>query len=116
MDEETFRRSQLDLSERDRHREWYALHRDLLHLRRNDPVIRRAQQHRPDGAVIASEAFVLRYQGGEDGDRLLIVNLGCDLDLRPVPEPLVAPPWRSRWELEWSSESMRRRAREIPRA
>jgi maltooligosyltrehalose trehalohydrolase len=57
--------------------------------------------------VIASDAFVLRYQGGADGDRLLVVNLGCDLDLRPVPEPLLAPPCGTRWELLWSSESPR---------
>lgn len=37
-DVETFRRSQLDLTERQRHVEAYALHRDLLRLRRIDPV------------------------------------------------------------------------------
>ncbi len=107
MEEDTFTRSKLDLTERDRHGEWYALHRDLLSLRRTDAVIRRAGRHRPDGAIIASEAFVLRYQGGAEGDRLLIVNLGCDLDVRPVPEPLLAPPADSRWTLLWSSESPR---------
>jgi maltooligosyltrehalose trehalohydrolase len=106
-DAATFLRCKLDPAERDRHREWYAFHRDLLHLRRSDPVIRRSGHQRPDGAIVAPEAFVLRYQGGDDGDRLLIVNLGCDLDLRPVPEPLLAPPGESRWSLQWSSESPR---------
>ena len=106
-DDEAFERSKLDLSERERHVEWYDLHRDLLRLRHRDPVLRRAGEHRPDGAVISPNAFVLRYQGGSDGDRLLIVNLGSDLDLAPIPEPLFAPPYGSRWELEWSSESPR---------
>jgi maltooligosyltrehalose trehalohydrolase len=107
VDVETFGRSKLDLGERERHQEWYALHRDLLHLRREDPVLRRLGHHRPDGAVIPPSAFLLRYAGGADGDRLLIVNLGCDLDLTPAPEPLLAPPPGCRWAIQWSSESPR---------
>jgi maltooligosyltrehalose trehalohydrolase len=105
VDAESFERSKLHLDERERHREWYAFHRDLLRLRQRDPVIRRAGQRAPEGAVIASEAFLLRYLGGADGDRLLLVNLGSDLDVQPVPEPLLAPPLGSRWELQWSSHS-----------
>ena len=105
VDEESFNRSKVDLRERRRHDDWYALHRDLIHLRRADPVIQHAAEERPDGAVIADRAFVVRYRGGARGDRLLVVNLGCDLDLRPVPEPLLAPPIGSRWVLEWSSAS-----------
>jgi maltooligosyltrehalose trehalohydrolase len=107
VDEETFRRCQLDLRERERHPDWYALHRDLIHLRRSDPVILRAADRRPDGAVIAAGAFILRFFGEGDGDRLLVVNLGCDLDLRPLPEPLLAPPIGCRWEVLWSSEAPR---------
>jgi maltooligosyltrehalose trehalohydrolase len=107
VDEQTFERSKLDLSERERHADWYALHRDLIHLRRRDPVILAAADRRPDGAVIAAGAFVLRYFGGPAGDRLLVVNLGCDLDLRPMPEPLLSPPSGCRWEVAWSSESPR---------
>ena len=70
-----------------------------------DPVIREAGRQRPDGAVLAAEAFLLRYSGGRNGDRLLIVNMGCDLDLRPASEPLLAPPAASRWVTQWSSAS-----------
>jgi maltooligosyltrehalose trehalohydrolase len=35
------------------------------------------------------------------------VNLGCDLDLTPLPEPLLAPPRGARWAAIWSSESVR---------
>ena len=107
VDEETFRRSTLDLSERERHAAALALHRDLLRLRRADPVIRRAGRARADGAVLSPEAFVLRYQGGADGDRMLVVNLGRDLDLSPLPEPLVAPPAGARWIVQWTSEAVR---------
>ena len=102
--EETFLRCKLDLSERERHAEASALHRDLLHVRRSDPAIQRPS--RVDGATVAPEAFVLRFFG-EDGDRLLVVNLGCDLDLAPAPEPLLAPPHASMWQVQWSSESVR---------
>jgi maltooligosyltrehalose trehalohydrolase len=107
VDPSTFERCKLDLGERERHGQAYALHRDLLALRKSDPVIRRAAHERPDGAVLSSTAFLLRYRGGEDGDRLLIVNLGCDLDLLPLPEPLLAPPAETEWVLQWSSASVR---------
>ena len=107
VDRSTFERSRLDLSDRERHRAAYDLHRDLLKLRHTDPVLHRAGAARPEGAVLAPEACLLRYQGGEDGDRLLLVNLGCDLDLRPLPEPLLAPPFASRWRVQWSSASVK---------
>jgi maltooligosyltrehalose trehalohydrolase len=62
---------------------------------------------RVDGAVLAAGAFALRYFGGAKGDRLLLVNLGCDLDLVPAPEPLLAPPGQGDWRVTWSSESPR---------
>lgn len=101
----TFERSKLDLSERQSHAEIYALHRDLLCLRRQDPVLRAAQ--RPggmDGAVLGPEAFVLRFFSAHGDDRLLIVNLGRDLHLAQVPEPLLAPPEAQQWQTLWSSE------------
>jgi maltooligosyltrehalose trehalohydrolase len=58
-----------------------------------------------DGAVLGARAFVLRYRS-RSGDRLLIVNLGGDIDLTPIPEPLLAPPEGNRWTLQWSSESI----------
>jgi maltooligosyltrehalose trehalohydrolase len=86
-----------------------ALHRDLLELRRSDPVIRAQGADDLDGAVLGPEAFALRWfaPGSGAGDRLLLVNLGADL-LRPsVAEPLVAPPDRLRWRVLWSSEHPR---------
>ena len=60
-----------------------------------------------DGAVLAAEAFVLRFFGNGGEDRLLIVNLGPDLHTDPAPEPLLAPPAGTRWQAFWSSESPR---------
>ncbi len=105
---ETFERCKLDLSERDSYVHVYNLHRDLLALRRADPVFS-AQTSDIDGAVLAPEAFVLRFfsDRAEVGDRILIVNLGRDLRLAILPEPLLAPPDGMRWELLWSSEAPR---------
>jgi maltooligosyltrehalose trehalohydrolase len=101
---ETFARCKLDLTERETHAEAVALHRDLLKLRREDPVFRAQGAGWLDGTVLGREAFAIRFFGETAGDRLLIVNLGMDLDLEPVPEPLLAPLTGSRWEVLWSSE------------
>jgi maltooligosyltrehalose trehalohydrolase len=104
-DEDTFKRSRLDLRERETHAAAYALHCDLLALRRGDPVLSRVGTNRPEGAVLGSGALLLRYFDAEHGDRLLLINLDCDLDFTPVREPLLAPPIRRSWKLVWSSES-----------
>jgi maltooligosyltrehalose trehalohydrolase len=104
-DARTFDACKLDLNEREEHREAYALHRDLLALRRHDPVLSTAGGRRPEGAVLGSGTFVLRYIDREQGDRLLVINLESDLDFTPAREPLIAPPFAGRWRLEWSSES-----------
>jgi maltooligosyltrehalose trehalohydrolase len=104
-DEATFRRSRLDLSERERNAAAYALHCDLLALRRTDPVLTRAGTYRPEGATLGGGAFLLRYLDATHGDRLLVVNLDCDLDFTPAREPLLAPPFGTRWRQVWNSEA-----------
>jgi maltooligosyltrehalose trehalohydrolase len=101
----TFDRSKLDFAERERHHEAYALHCDLLALRRDDAVLARAGTYRPEGAVLGPGALLMRYIDATRGDRLLIVNLGCDLDFTPAREPLLAPPFQARWRMVWSSEA-----------
>ncbi|HSG39093.1 MAG TPA: malto-oligosyltrehalose trehalohydrolase, partial [Thermoanaerobaculia bacterium] len=101
---ESFERCKLDLSERERHATCYALHRDLLRLRREDPVLREQGKGRVDGAVLSPEAFAIRFFGAAAGDRLLLVNLGNDLELEPVPEPLLSPLTGLRWDVLLSSE------------
>jgi maltooligosyltrehalose trehalohydrolase len=58
-----------------------------------------------DGAVLSASAFVLRFFTPDHrDDRLLIVNLGADLDRASFAEPLLAPPADSDWVLNWSTE------------
>jgi maltooligosyltrehalose trehalohydrolase len=102
---ETFERSKLDLSERAKHAPIYELHRDLLQLRREDPVFSEPRAGGVDGAVLGPEAFLLRFFGQSSDDRLLIVNLGPDLQLAPISEPLLASIQGFDWALIWSSES-----------
>jgi maltooligosyltrehalose trehalohydrolase len=106
-DEACFRNSKLDRSERDRHVALYALHRDLLRIRRQDAVIARQDRRAIDGAVLSDHAFVLRWFDAREGDRLLVVNLGEEAHVRPAPEPLLAPPCAARWRLVWSSDDPR---------
>lgn len=60
-----------------------------------------------DGAVLGSHAFVLRFFNSAHGDRLLVVNLGRDIDCAPTPEPLLAPSDSGAWRLVWSSDDPR---------
>ncbi len=103
-DPHTFERSKLDLTERETNSAIYELHRDLLRLRREDPTFSAQRQGALDGAVLGDKAFVLRFFGENDDDRLLLVNLGMDLRLIPSPEPLLAPPEGMDWRILWSSE------------
>ncbi|MCZ0964408.1 malto-oligosyltrehalose trehalohydrolase [Paracoccus benzoatiresistens] len=102
-DPDTFARSRLDWAEWDQHAEAVALHRDLLALRRTDPVLAAQGAQGLDGAVLEQGAFLLRFGRGCDA-RLLLVNLGRDLHKASLPEPLLAPPAGCRWQLAWSSE------------
>jgi maltooligosyltrehalose trehalohydrolase len=103
VDLTTFQQCKLDLNERHVHKWAYALHRDLLHLRRRHKAI--TSSDRIEGAVLRSNAMVLRYFTGPE-HLLLIINFGCDLNLVPAPEPLLAPPGTDGWSLLWSSESL----------
>jgi maltooligosyltrehalose trehalohydrolase len=100
---ETFQRCKLDFKDRERNADVYQMYMDLLRLRREDQTIGDADLI--DGAVLAPEAFVLRYFSEMGDDRLLLVNLGADLHLNPAPEPLLAPLENHGWRILWSSES-----------
>jgi maltooligosyltrehalose trehalohydrolase len=102
---EAFERSRLDHEEVTKHREIYALHKDLLSLRREDPVIAAQGRDGLDGAVLGPACFVLRFFSPDfQNDRILLVNLGTDLEFDPAPEPLLAPPLEQEWKKLWSSD------------
>jgi maltooligosyltrehalose trehalohydrolase len=104
---EAFERCKLDWSETESHADTLALHRDLLSIRRSDPVISAAGRTRLDGAVLATHALVLRYNIGESDARILVVNLGAEVNLTPLAEPLLAAPPGSRWTVQWSSDDVK---------
>jgi maltooligosyltrehalose trehalohydrolase len=107
-DERTFARCKLDFAERAINVAAYALHRDLIWLRRNRAAFRGQRAGGVDGAVISRSAFALRYFAETiDDQRLLIVNLGSDFRRPSLAEPLVAPPADRDWIVEWSSEDPR---------
>jgi maltooligosyltrehalose trehalohydrolase len=100
----TFEKCKLDFSERETHSQIYALHRDLLQLRKHEPLFSR-QDRQFDGAVLSAEAFVVRFFSSDfRDDRLLVINLGAQLYFSPSPVPLLAPPLDAKWQVLWSTE------------
>lgn len=105
---ETFNKCKLNFLERELHSKEYALYRDLLRVRRNDTVFSVPRLGGVDGAILNQDAFILRYFGDhQDDQRLLIINFGVDYLLTPAPEPLLAPPYGTQWDILWSSEDVR---------
>jgi maltooligosyltrehalose trehalohydrolase len=104
---ETFHRCKLEWTERLSNSEIYNLHKDLLKLRHEDRILQRAAHHRLEGAVLVNQILVLRYLSDGGQDRLILVNLGRDLNYDPAPEPLLAPVSGKSWQMLWSSEDPR---------
>jgi maltooligosyltrehalose trehalohydrolase len=102
---ETFERCILDHSQAKKHASAYAFHRDLLRLRKEDAIISRQGADGIDGAVLSANCLIVRYFSPTfEDDRLLVINLGTDLEFNPAPEPLLAPPRLKEWSTLWSSE------------
>jgi maltooligosyltrehalose trehalohydrolase len=87
----TFERCKLDHRKRSSNAEVVTMHRELLRLRRE-------LRGRVRGAVIGPEAFVLRYEA-----HLLLVNLGEELLLDAIDEPLLAGTWSVAWSSDGTS-------------
>lgn len=104
-DPATFARSKLPAQDGSTPDSSFHLHRDLLHLRKTDPVISRQAREDIEGTALSEHALIIRWIDDRHGDRLLLMNLGAQLDLRLSPEPLLAPPARAAWKMVWSSES-----------
>jgi maltooligosyltrehalose trehalohydrolase len=103
-DPATFERSKLDFADRERHAGLYRLTKDLLRLRRTHASWRTDRRCELDGAVLGEQAFALRYFQQDGTDSLLVVNFGRDLHLSSCPEPLLAPPFETKWSVALSSE------------
>ena len=104
-DPATFERCRLDFSERETHADAYALHIDLLRMRREQTAFAAQRAGGIDGAVLSRSALALRFFTPDHlDDRVLVVNLGPDLARGSFAEPLLAPPPGLDWAVSWSSE------------
>jgi len=104
---ETFEKCKLRTGERDSHGEEVSLHRDLLKLRRQEPLFSR-QDRQFDGAILGPDSFMVRFfSEGYRDDKILVVNLGTQLHLNPSPVPLLGPPDGRQWQVQWSTEDPR---------
>ena len=106
-DPNAFQRCKLDFADRQRNAAIYQLHRDLLRLRRDDPVLRHHEARQIHGSVLTADAFLLRFLSTGGATRLLIVNFGVDLCRASISQPLLAPPRHARWSSLWSSDDPR---------
>lgn len=100
----TLERCILQPNDRRAHGPAWRLHRDLLRLRRETRACSLQQRGGVDGFVLSDQAWGLRFFAGGEDDRLLLVNLGRDLALPSIADPLAAPPEGCDWRVEWSSE------------
>jgi maltooligosyltrehalose trehalohydrolase len=82
----------------------WRMYRELTRLRRADGALAQ-RAARVAGATLDDHTLVLRYIGDiPHEDRLVVVNLGPDLDFARAPAPIVAPPSLFRWCLSFCSE------------
>ncbi|MGE5208836.1 MAG: malto-oligosyltrehalose trehalohydrolase [Alphaproteobacteria bacterium] len=102
-----FLQCKLDFTQRDKNRQLYDLHIDLMRLRREDSRFRQQSSGGIDGAVFGPASFVLRYFSDRNDDRLLLVNFGERQVLHPASEPLLTPPSGAKWKKLWTSDSRR---------
>jgi maltooligosyltrehalose trehalohydrolase len=99
----TFEACVLDPAQRTLDHPTVRLHRDLLRIRREHPCFTEGRPDGMRGGLIAEGAFCVRWWH-EDGDRLLLVNLGKTYRATVQPQPLLAPPHHTGWAIAWSSE------------
>lgn len=104
--QEYFQRSCLDHSQRYTHASIYRLHKDLISLRKRDGVLKQQDVTKLEWTPVGHEALAYRFFSDEEGDRLLVLNLGRDI--APVdyhPNPLLVPPKDCYWKLLLATES-----------
>ena len=103
----TFERSKLDWSECAANTHIVSLHKDLIALRRETGIFGQDAKGRVDGSVLDPSAFLLRYFAQDPQDeRLMLVNMGPNIAVDSIADPLHAPPEGMQWTLVWSSEEL----------
>ncbi len=103
---ETFTCCKIDFNEREKNSGIYKLTKDLIRLRKEDPLLGK-NERMMDGAILSNAAFFMRFFDRENQlDRLLLFNFDVDVTLDPAAEPLLAPVEGCTWKQIWSSESL----------
>ena len=102
----TLSSSKLDWTEAERHaRHAGAAPRPAGHAPRATRRFRKRASAASMARSSATHALLIRYITPDPaGHRLLLVNLGRDLQVGVVAEPLLAPARGHRWAVDWSSE------------
>jgi len=105
-DRSTFEAAKLERRGDPRHAPALRLHRDLLTLRRADPVLAELATAavNVETSALTDDVLVLRYQRSDGAPRLLIVNLGTEWSLPLMNDPLLAAPVGQEWQAVWSSD------------
>jgi maltooligosyltrehalose trehalohydrolase len=103
-DEHAYRACKIDWKDTADGRASWALHHDLLEIRRSDSVLSRLGTGDIQAASSAptSTVVLLRY-ATDDAERMVVVNLAQRVRLR-MNDPLLAPPQGQRWAVTWCSE------------
>jgi maltooligosyltrehalose trehalohydrolase len=103
-DEMIFRGCKLSDAERSADSPAVRLHRDLLRLRREDPVLAQVgtSDVRIESAAPTAAILLIRYIS-QDGHRLLVLNLGTD-HVSAMNDALFAPLPGTHWSVQWFSE------------
>lgn len=95
----------LDLAEREVNQKAFNFHRDLIRLKKSDPVLLRQEGRDLAVTTLSREAVAFRYFGDLGDERLLVVNLGSDLTPELLhPNPVLMPPLSKVWNLVIASE------------
>ena len=82
----------------------YQLHRDLLRLRREDPVFSERGRGGLTARCLATRPSCCAISARR-ATTVCCSSISDDLHLDPAPEPLLAPPAGHHWETIWSSEN-----------
>jgi maltooligosyltrehalose trehalohydrolase len=114
-DEKTFLNSKIDFSEREINSSFYVMTKDLLALRKNHKAFSQQKYGAVDGAVLTSEAFVLRYFEKDEGDKVLVVNLGRNIIEESISEPLLVPAAGKDWKVLFATEDPKYGGHGIPK-
>jgi maltooligosyltrehalose trehalohydrolase len=104
--ESTFLVSKLDLSERETHAGTLALYRELLRLRREDPVLAVNDRRRTEALAASAQTVVIHRWDGDE-HRVLVASFGQAVAMPPAWLERVAGGPDAHWELLLSTDETR---------